>query len=86
MAFITGLPLDGGLNGLMVCLEKLTKLTHLIPCFVREGALTVPYAAELFFAHVVYFFGIPHEIVYDQDPHFTFTFWNKLSAIVGTRL
>ena len=40
--FITGLPLDSGLNGLMVCIKKLTKLTHLIPCFVGDGALTVP--------------------------------------------
>ena len=42
MDFVTGLPLDGGLNGLMVCVEKLTKLTCLIPCFVGEGALMVP--------------------------------------------
>ena len=39
---MTGLPLDGVLNGLMVCVEKLTKLTHLIPCFVGEGALMAP--------------------------------------------
>ena len=42
MDFVTGLPLDGGLNRLMVCIEKLTKLTHLIPCFVGERALTAP--------------------------------------------
>ena len=37
MDFVTGLPLDGGLNGLMVFVEKLTKLTRLIPCFVGKG-------------------------------------------------
>ena len=42
MDFVTGLPLDGGLNRLMVFLEKPTKLTCLIPCFVGEEALTVP--------------------------------------------
>ena len=42
MDFVTGLPLDGGLNGLMVCVEKLTKLNCLIPCFGGEGALMVP--------------------------------------------
>ena len=42
MDLITGLPLDGVVNGLMVCIDKLTKLTSLILCFVREGALTVP--------------------------------------------
>ena len=40
--FVTDLPLDGGLNGLMVCVEKLTKLTRLIPCFAVEGSLTAP--------------------------------------------
>ena len=33
MDFVTGLPLDGGLNGLMVCIEKLTKLTQFDPLF-----------------------------------------------------
>ena len=42
MDFVNGLPLDGGFNGLMVCLEKLTKLTRLIPSFAVEGSLTVP--------------------------------------------
>ena len=54
MDFVTGLPLDDGFNGLMVCIEKLTKLTHLIPCFVGKGALTVPKLLKLFFAHMQY--------------------------------
>ena len=41
MGVVAGVPLVGGLNGLMVCIEELTKLTHLIPCFVGEGALIV---------------------------------------------
>ena len=39
--FIAGLSLDSGLNGLMVCVAKLTKLICFIPCFVRDRALTV---------------------------------------------
>ena len=42
MNFVTGLPLDSRFNRLMVCFEKLTKLTRLIPCFVGEGALMAP--------------------------------------------
>ena len=34
MDFITGLPLNSGLNGLVVCVEKFTMLTHLIPCYM----------------------------------------------------
>ena len=37
MDFMTVLPLDGGLNGLMVCVEKLTQLTNLILCFMGKG-------------------------------------------------
>ena len=40
MDFVIGLALDGSLNGLMVYIEKFTKLTPLITCFVGEGALT----------------------------------------------
>ena len=42
MDFVTGLPLGSGLNRLMVCVEKLTKIISLIPYFVGEGALMVP--------------------------------------------
>ena len=42
MDFMTGPLFDGGLNGLMVCVEKLAKLTRLSPCFVGEGALMAP--------------------------------------------
>ena len=38
--FVAGLPLDGGLNGLMVCIAKLTKLICFIPCFAGNRALT----------------------------------------------
>ena len=39
MDFVTGFPLDGGLNGLMVCIDKLTQLTRLIPCLWGNGPL-----------------------------------------------
>ena len=71
MDFVTGLPLDAGLNGLMVCIEKFTKLTSLIPCFTEEGTLMVPLAVVLFFAYVVQFCGLLYKIVHDQDPYFT---------------
>ena len=86
MDFVAGIPLDSNINGLVVCVKKLTKFTRLIPCFVGKGALIAPEAAELFFAHVVWFFGIPRELVQDQDLRLISTIWKLLFAIVGTRL
>ena len=40
MDFITGLPMHKGLNGIFVCVEKLTKLVKLIPCSVGGGSLS----------------------------------------------
>jgi len=45
MDFITDLPavkgIDGSIkNGLLVCIDKFSKFTRLIPVFVGEGDLT----------------------------------------------
>ena len=59
MDFVTGLPLDGDLNGLVVCIEKLTKLTRLlmlydffgIPCEIfydRDPCFTSAFWKSLF--------------------------------------
>ena len=63
MDFITDLPLCGGFNGLYTCIDKLTKFVKLIPISIREGALSAPEVARLFFEHVVRLFGIPHVVL-----------------------
>ena len=40
MDFITGLPERNGKNALMVCCDKLGKLTHLVPTWVGENHLS----------------------------------------------
>ena len=40
MDFITSLPLCNGYNAIFTCVDRLTKLTRLIPCSLGEGALT----------------------------------------------
>lgn len=37
MDFITGLPLSGGFNAIYTCVERLTKLVRITPCFVGES-------------------------------------------------
>ena len=53
MDFITDLPLCGGFNGIYTCVDKLMKFIKLIPVLIREGALSAPEVACLFFEHVV---------------------------------
>ena len=53
MDFITDLPPCGGFNGIYTCVNKLTKFVKLIPGLIREGALSAPEVALLFFEHVL---------------------------------
>ena len=57
--FITHLPICSGYNGIFTVVDRLTKFTFLIPCFVGEGALSAKQVALLFFDNVVRLFEIP---------------------------
>ena len=43
-------------------------------------------AAELFYKHVVKYFGVPVDIVSDRDTRFTGRFWTTLFNMMGTEL
>ena len=72
------LPEVNGFNPLMVIVDKLVKLSRLVPCRAGEGQLTVPEVAKLFFENWVRFFEIPKIIMHDYDAHFTAAFWKAL--------
>ena len=59
MNFVTDLPLVDGHNGLIVCVDKFSKFTRLIPVGVGEGLLSAPNVAQLFFDNIVRLFGVP---------------------------
>ena len=59
MDFITSLPEYTGNNGVFICVDRLTKLTKLLPCYVGEGELVAPPKANLFFENMVYLYGAP---------------------------
>ena len=71
MDFITDLPFSGSFNGDFTVVDKLTKWVKLIPMVVREGELSAPCVAHLFFNHIVHSFGVPHIVLHEWDPHFT---------------
>ena len=84
--FVTHLPSDSGYNCLLVCVDKLTKFTKLVPCFMAAGKLSAHTVASLFFAHVVRHFGVPSTVLSDRDPRFTAAFWDALWRILGSKV
>ena len=75
MDFITDLPPCGGLNGIYTYVDKLMKFVKLIPVLIREGALSAPEVACLFFEYVLQLFGIPCVVLHYRDACFTAHFW-----------
>ena len=74
MDFITGLPKRNNKNALMVCCDKLGKLSRLVPTWVGENHLSAPKVAKLFFANWVRYYGVPKRLIHDCDIRFTASF------------
>ena len=83
MDFITGLPKRNGKNALMVCCDKLGKLTRLVPTWVGENHLAAPEVAKLCFVNWVRYYGVLKQLVHDRDVRFTASFWRALWAMLG---
>jgi hypothetical protein len=83
MYFISGLSLHKGCNAIFTCVDHLTKLTRLMPCFMGDNVLTAVETAQLFFNRIVWH---TRTIISDRDPRFTSSFWSALMQIIGTKL
>jgi hypothetical protein len=76
--FIVELPLtESGKNAVWVIVDRLTKMTHLVPCTTN---ITAEGAAELFMSNVYRLHGMPKQMVCDRDPRWTSQFWRQVSA------
>ena len=83
---MTDFPEVNKYNALMVVVNKMGKLSWLVPCRVGENQLTAPEVAKLFFENWVRFFGVPKYVIHDQHVRFTASFWKALWSIMGTRM
>lgn len=83
--FITHLPTspDTGNDTILVVVDRLSKGCHLIPC---HNSITAAGTAELFLKEVHRLHGLPRSLVSDRDPRFTSEFWQRLMAMLGTKL
>ena len=82
MDFIMQLPKTNNRHtALLVVVDKLSKMTHLIPTTVQ---VTGEETARLYVNHVMKHHGLPKAIVSDRDPRFTGRFMTALLEILGT--
>ena len=79
---MTVLPEVNGYNTLMVVLDKMGKLSRLVPCRAGENQLTAPEVAKLFFENWVRFFGVPKYVINDRYVRFTAPFWVLVCCLV----
>ena len=83
MDFIMQLPeTNNGHTALLVVVDKLSKMTHLIPTTTQ---VTGEEMARLYVDHVFKHQGCPKAIVSDRDPRFTGKFMTALLQILGTK-
>ena len=84
MDFVTGIPkVTGGFDSIFVIVDKLTKITHIIP---MKTTSTVADIAHLFVKEIIKLHGLPARIISDRDAKFTSKFWQALFQSVETQL
>ena len=76
MDWITGLPPCGpmGYNSVFTVVNRTTQQFRILPCVLGAGEMSSETTAKLFFEAVVGFYGLPDEVLRDQDPRFTADF------------
>ena len=87
MDWITGLPPCGpmGYNFVFTVVNRTTQQVRILPCVLGAGEMSSEATAKLFFEAVVRFYGLPDEVLHDQDPRFTADFWRDLWKLLGSR-
>src|ERR1700743_371535 len=80
MDFITDLPNSNGYDTILVVIDRLTKMSHFIPC---QKDLNARQFATLFMQHIVRLHGIPRDIITDRGSLFTSELWKETTKNLG---
>jgi len=82
MDFITDLPKSEGYDTILVVIDRLTKMSHFIPCWKD---LDTRQFANLFMQEIVRLHGLPHDIITDRGTLFTSDLWKETTGKLGIK-
>ena len=80
MDFITDLPKSDGHDTILVVIDRLTKMSHFMPC---SKDLDARQFANLFMREIVQLHGLPHDIITDRGTLFTSDVWKETTKELG---
>jgi len=80
MDFITHLPKSEGYDTILLVIDRLTKMSHFIPC---SKDLDARQFAILFMKEIVRLHGLPHDIITDRETLFTSDLWKETTGKPG---
>jgi len=82
MNFITDLPKSAGYDTILVVLNRLTRMSHFIPC---SKELDARQFANLFMKEIVRLHGLPHDSSTDRGTLFTSDLWKETTGKLGIK-
>ena len=80
MDFITELPNSNGYDTILVFIDRLTKMSHCLPC---QKDLDTQQFATLFMKHIVRLHSILRDIITDRGSLFTSELWKETTKNLG---
>ncbi|GMP97113.1 hypothetical protein CsSME_00045491 [Camellia sinensis var. sinensis] len=81
--FITGLPKVGDIGTILNIVDRFSKYATFI---AAPKYVSAEETAQLFFKHIVKYWGVPKSIVSDRDTRFVGNFWTELFKLLGSQL
>jgi len=80
MDFITDLPKSEGYDAILVVIDRLTKMSHFIPCNKDMNARQF---AKTFIKEIFRLHGLPKDIITDRGTIFTSDLWKETTKLLG---
>ncbi|XP_060754879.1 serine hydrolase-like protein isoform X1 [Neoarius graeffei] len=78
--FVTGLPPSEGNTVILTIVDRFSKMTHFVPL---PKLPTAKETARVVLEHVFGVHGLPRDIVSDQGPQFSASFWKEFCHLLG---